>query len=101
MIKKSKADKQKIVKRYISKYEEFYKMPSEDLVILQGKKMSSTDSVALRDAINQKMKEEILNQKLALANPENEENIKDQETVKSEGEISESSKEEGKEKVDN
>lgn len=63
-MKKSKADQKKIVARYIAKYEEFSKLPSEDLVILQDKKMSSTDKLALRDAINQKMKEEIMNQRM-------------------------------------
>lgn len=63
-MKKSKADQKKIVNRYIAKYEEFSKLPSEDLVILQDKKMSSTDKLALRDAINQKMKEEIMNQRM-------------------------------------
>lgn len=75
-MKKSKADKKKIVARYIAKYEEFSKLPSEDLVILQDKKMSSTDALALRDCINQKMKEEIMNQRLKNAE-EKSENIID------------------------
>ena len=39
-------------------------MNSNDLVLLQDQKMSSTQKLALRDAINQKMKEEIMNQRM-------------------------------------
>lgn len=74
-MKKSKKDQKKIVARYIAKYEEFSKLPSEDLVILQDKKMSSTDALALRDVVNQKMKEEIMNQRMK--NMEEKENIVD------------------------
>lgn len=74
-MKKSKADQKKIVARYIAKFEEYSKLSSEELVALQDKKMSSTDSVALRDSINQKMKEEIMNQRLK--NAEEKENIID------------------------
>lgn len=63
-MKKSKKDQKKIVAFYIKKYEEYYKMNSNDLVLLQDQKMSSTQKLALRDAINQKMKEEIMNQRL-------------------------------------
>lgn len=63
-MKKSKADQKKIVAFYIKKYEEYYKMNSNDLVLLQDQKMSSTQKLALRDAINQKMKEEIMNQRM-------------------------------------
>ena len=63
-MKKSKKDQKKIVAFYIKKYEEYYKMNSNDLVLLQDQKMSSTQKLALRDAINQKMKEEIMNQRM-------------------------------------
>ncbi len=76
-MKHSKAEQKKIANRFVSKYKEFYEMSSEDLVILKEKKMSSTDRLAYEQAVNQKMKEEILNQKL-----------KDNEEIK-EGEVTE------------
>ncbi len=71
-MKKSKADQKKIVARYIAKFEEYSKLSSEELVALQDTKMSSTDSIALRDSINQKMKEEIMNQRLKNAEEKGE-----------------------------
>jgi hypothetical protein len=59
-MKKSKADKAKIVARYMAKCEEFSKMSPEELVKLQDNKMSSTDMTALTDAINYKMREAIM-----------------------------------------
>ncbi len=70
-MKKSKADQKKIVARYIAKFEEYSKLSSEELVALQDTKMSSTDFTALRDCINQKMKEEIMNQRLKNAEENN------------------------------
>ena len=69
-MKKSKKDQKKIVAFYIKKYEEYYKMNSNDLVLLQDQKMSSTQKLALRDAINQKMKEEIKDKRNRLAHGE-------------------------------
>ncbi len=59
-MKKSKKEQQKIVKRYITKYQEFSKLTDEELVALQEVKMSSTDSLALRDACQSRMKKAIM-----------------------------------------
>lgn len=60
MKKIGKKDKSKIVKRYISKYQEYSKMTNEELVAEQSKKMSSTDSLALKDSIQTRMKHDIM-----------------------------------------
>lgn len=59
-MKKSKKDQKKIVSFYIKKYQEYSAMGDEDLVLEQDKKMSSTQSLALRDVCQNRMKKAIM-----------------------------------------